>query len=184
MKKLKAVSLIVLVFLAFLLGFYAMYGGFKKVECRVEHTGGELFVYEEIKDDYQRMSYVADSLYACLLQEKNIENTISCTIFYPDSMYTKKNAVGAEVGCIVDVSDSLTLHKLQKTYKIKTLPLSNYVVAEFPYKGKTSLTLASMKLYPAVDTFLKDSNLQVKNILIEVYDIKNKKIIFRKEILK
>ncbi len=184
MKKIKAVSLIFLVFLAFLLSFYAMYGGFKKVECRVIHVGGELFVYEEIRDDYQRISYIVDSLYESLLQNKNIENIISCMVYYPDSMYINKNAVGAEVGCIVDVSDSLTLHKLQKIYKIKTLPLSNYIVAEFPYKGKTSLTLASMKLYPAMDTFLEDSNLQVKNTLTEVYDVKNKKITFRKEILK
>ncbi|NLJ81577.1 MAG: hypothetical protein GX330_00420 [Bacteroidales bacterium] len=184
MKKLKAASLIILVFLAFLLSFYAIYGGFKKVECRVTYTGGELFVYEEIRGDYQRISYIVDSLYESLLQKKSIENIVSCMVYYPDSMYTNKNAVGAEVGCIVDVSDSLTLYELQKTYKIKTLPLSNYVVAAFPYKGKTSLTLASMKLYPAIDTFLKDSDLQVKNTLTEVYDIKNKKIIFRKEILK
>lgn len=183
MRKLKIVLLVILVFAAALLGVYTYYGGFNKVECKVVHTGGETFVYEDMKGDYSQSPIVMDKIYNALVKEK-IKSTVGCGIYYDNPQEVEKSKLRSEQGCIIDVKDSVIITDLQKRYKVKTIPETDYLVAEFPFKGKTSIMLGIMKVYPAINQYVKANGLSEKGVVIELYDTPNKKIIYRKEIVK
>ncbi len=185
MKILKIVLLIFFVLIVTIIGFYGYYGGFSKVEVRSENTGGEIVVFEEAMGDYSQTGIITDRIYNDLLNEYKIETTKGFGIFYDDPQNTEKDKLRSEVGCILDTElDSIKLSQISKKYKIKTLPKTNYVVAEFPFNGSVSIMVSLFKVYPAIDKYMKENNIQNNSPIMEIYDVPNGKIIYRKSIMK
>ena len=176
------VVLIILAVLAVLFVFiYAYYGGFKKISFRIEIQGGEFVVYENVTGDYSQTGKVSDRIYYALLNDEKIETTKGIGIYYDNPKTVAKDKLRSEIGCIVENLDSVTLAGLTEKYQVKTLPQSEFVVTEFPFKGKLSILFGIMKVYPALDKFCKERG-YAESPITEIYDIPNKKIIYRKQI--
>ena len=73
---------------------------------------------------------------------------------------------------------------MEADYKIKTLAQGEYIVARFPFKGKMSVMIGIMKVYPAIDKYVKENGYSEKGPIAEIYDMPNKMIVYRKEIVK
>ncbi|MFW6222251.1 MAG: hypothetical protein ACOC3T_01430, partial [Bacteroidota bacterium] len=58
-----------------------------------------------------------------------------------------------------------------------------YIVAEFPFKGKLSIIFGIMKVYPSIEKFVKKKGYSNDGAVMEIYDVPNKKILYRKEII-
>ena len=183
MKKLKVVVVVIVAFIAALIGIFAYYGGFKSVECKIVHAGGETFVYDEMKGDYSQSPVIMDKIYHALVNEK-IKSTVGCGIYYDNPQKDEKNQLRSEQGCIIAINDSAKIADLQTRFKVKIIPETDYLVAEFPFKGKTSIILGIMKVYPAINKYMNANGLSEKGAVIELYDTPNQKIIYRKEIVK
>ncbi|MCL2028343.1 MAG: hypothetical protein FWG79_07645 [Bacteroidales bacterium] len=177
----KIVLIILAVLVMLFVVVYAYYGGFKKVSFRIEHQGGETFVYENVIGDYSQAGKVSDKVYYTLLNDEKIETTKGIGIFYDNPQKVAKDKLRSEIGCVVENLDSVTLEKLAEKYHVKTLPQSEFVVTEFPFKGKLSVLFGIMRVYPALDRFSKEQG-YVESPITEIYDIPNKKIIYRKQI--
>jgi hypothetical protein len=63
------------------------------------------------------------------------------------------------------------------------LPEQRNIISEFPYKGKLSVLFSIMKVYPALSKFAIMNGFDEESAIIEIYDIPNKKIFYRKEIV-
>jgi hypothetical protein len=85
----------------------------------------------------------------------------------------------AEVGCIVDAVDNNLMDKLKEKYQVKTVPEENCLVVEFPFKGSFSILVGMIKVYPVIEKYITENNYQDGPIM-EIYDVPNKKIIYRK----
>ena len=160
---------------------YAYYGGFKKVSFRIEHQGGETIVYENVTGDYSQTGKVSDKIYYTLLNDEKIETTKGIGIYYDNPKTVAKDKLRSDIGCIVENLDSVTLTGLTEKYQVKTLPQSEFVVTEFPFKGKLSILFGILKVYPALDKFCKERE-YVESPISEIYDVPNKKIVYRKQI--
>ncbi|MDR0874503.1 MAG: hypothetical protein LBN27_13735, partial [Prevotellaceae bacterium] len=57
-----------------------------------------------------------------------------------------------------------------------------YVVTEFPFKGGMSIMVGLMKVYPALAKYIESQNLKDSPIM-EIYDVQNKVVIYRKEVV-
>ena len=180
MKIMKVVLIVLALLVVLLIAVFAYYGGFTKVSFRIENQGGETVVYENFTGDYSQTAKVGDKVYYALLNDEKIETTKGIGIYYDNPKKVEKEKLRAESGCIVENVDSATIARLAEKYKVKTLPQSDFVVAEFPFKGKLSVLFGIMKVYPALDKFNKAHG-YAESPITEIYDVPNKKIIYRKD---
>lgn len=187
MKKMTIIIVSIIVFAA--IAIYAFLGGFRKVKFQIEMSGGETIVYKDVSGDYRQTPSVTNEVYNYLLNELKIETYKGIGIFYDnpkkvkEKVKTNESVIGyimrSESGCVIEPKDTIRLSSMQCKYKIKTLPAQKTLITEFPYKGSLSLLMAMFKIYPALEKYTKVHNLKDSPI-IEIYDVPNKKIIYRK----
>lgn len=186
MKKVLLVVVIIIIVVAIaLVSVYAYYGGFRTITFKTEEAGGEILVYEEVTGDYSQSPKVMDRVYYALLNDDKIETTKGFGIYYDDPKDVEKSKLRSEIGCIINEPiDSTTLADLSKKYKVKILPKGTYITTEFPNKGMMSTLVAIVKVYPALDKYVKENGFYDKVSVMEIYDVPNKKIIYRKKAIK
>ena len=114
------------------------------------------------------------------MNDEKVATTKGIGIYYDNPKKVEKDKLRSEIGCIVENVDSVTLARLAKKYQIKTLPQCDFVVAEFPFKGKLSVLFGILKVYPALDKFNKEHG-YIESPITEIYDVSNKKITYRLE---
>ncbi|SHN59472.1 GyrI-like domain-containing protein [Desulfovibrio litoralis] len=175
----KIVLGIIILLLIIIVCLYAYYGGFSAIVFRKEKQGGEVFVYQSVVGDYKLTGEITDAVYYYLLNTHNIETFKGAGIFYDDPRKVDAAKLRSESGCLLEdktlTIDSLKLDK----YSAKIIPEQNYIVTEMPYNGLISILLGIWRVYPALTKYLKENNLPENLPVMEIYDVPNKKIIYR-----
>lgn len=165
---------------AILLAAYAYLGGFTKVKINVEKVGGEVVVYKEVTGDYKNTKTFCDEVYYHLLNDLSIETYKGFGIFYNDPSRTKdKSQLYSEVGCIVEAKDTALLANVNPAYKVKTLPVDDALTVERKHRGGLSILMGYIKVYPVIGKYAQENRLSDGPIM-EIYDIPNMKIYYRK----
>ena len=163
--------------------FYGYYGGFKKVDVGISASGGEILVYEKMRGDYRQSAEVMDKIYNNLLNEDSIETFKGFGIYYDNPREVEKSELRSDVGCILENADIARMSELEEKYSIKTFPEKEYITAEFPYKGKASVIVSLIKVYPELNKFAIENGYSEEGAVMEIYDIPNKRILYRKELI-
>lgn len=179
----KITLIIVGIILMITLIVWGYYGGFKKVTCHIEKQGGEILVYRQMTGDYTQSAKLMDEIYHSLLNKYKIETFKGFGIYYDNPKEVEKSELRSEIGCIIEEKDSSKLTQIQNDFEVKTLPKKTYIIAEFPSKGKLSILFGLMKVYPAIEKFVKENHYKQEGFVMEIYDVPNKKIVYRKEII-
>lgn len=175
------IAVILLLIIALLAG-YAWLGGFNKVVVHKALQGGETVVYQSLTGDYKQSGSAMDSIYYSLKNDYQIETFKGFGIFYDNPQKVEKSKLRSEAGCIIEHTDTGRLPKLPENWKTKVLPEKEYLVAEYPYKGKMSVMASLMKVYPALNKYTKAHKLNTDGAVTEIYDIPAGKIYYRKEL--
>lgn len=183
MKMLKIILLVIGVLAIVVAIAYVYYGGLNKVEVKEAMQGGEVLVYEEVVGDYAQTGKFSDKVYYLLLNNEGVATTKGFGIFYDNPQVVDKSKLRSEVGCIVEGLDSSQIADLSSKYKVRIYPKANYITAEFPFKGHISIMLGLMKVYAQIDKYVKDHAISDRGAIMEIYDVPNKKIMYRKEIV-
>jgi DNA gyrase inhibitor GyrI len=161
---------------------YSYFGGFHRITPRIEVQGGETLVYKKVTGDYKQTGKAMDSIYYQLLNGEKTETFKGFGIYYDDPQKVEKSQLRSEAGCILEKVDSTTVEYLSKKFNLKRFPEDQYIVAAFPYKGKFSVIFSIFKVYPALNKFAKENHYSLDTPVMEIYDVPNKKIIYRKMI--
>jgi len=177
MKKMSILWIVVAIVATVLVSFFAYYG----VNCRMEKQGGEILVFREMKGDYAQSGKVMDEVYYKLLNDFEIENFKGFGIYYDNPQKVEKSQLRSEVGCILEPRDSSRLEELQEHFEVRQVPEKTYVVTDFPNKGKLSVMMGIFKVYPAINKFVEARGLNEEGTVMEIYDVPNNKIIYRKD---
>lgn len=162
-----------------ILSIYTYLGGFGNLKLRTEVAGGETIVYKEVKGDYKQTSAITDEVYHYLLNEHQIETYKGIGIFYDNPKEVEKEKLRSASGCVVEPKDLERLNSAACKYDIQTLPTDTVITAELPLKGTLSFLMGVLKVYPALDKYARAQNLG-NGPIIEIYDVPNKKIVYRK----
>jgi hypothetical protein len=184
MRIMKIILIVVAVLIALILIIYTYYGGFKKIEFVVSEQGGETLVFENLTGDYKQSPVIIDKIYNNLLKNDKIETTKGFGIYYDNPQKVEISKLRSEIGCILEEKDSSRVAELKSKYLVKTYPKASYLVTEFPYKNGISIFIGIMRVYPAMGAAIQKEGLSDKGAVMEIYDLPNKKIIYRKEIVK
>ncbi len=178
----KIVLIIIAVCALVLMAIYAWLGGFKKIRFSVEEAGGEVLIYESHIGDYKNVGKVIDKMYYALLNEEKVECFRGFGIYYDNPQKVEKEKLRADVGNILENPTPQLLEQLTPGYNIRTLDKQQYLVAEFPYKNQMSIFMGIMKVYPALNRYIRENNLDEDGFVMEIYDVPGKKIIYRKQL--
>lgn len=181
MKIMKIVLVAIICIVVICLIVYSYYSGFKRLNIQIAETGGETVVYESITGDYKQSGVVMDKIYYALLNDHKIETYKGYGKYMDNPQKVEKSRLRSEAGCVIEPRDLEKISELPAELKSKTLPVQNYIVTEFPYKGKLSVMFSIMKVYPALSKFAEANGFDSEGAVSELYDIPNKKIIYRKE---
>ncbi len=160
---------------------YAYFGGFKKISIKIEEQGGETVVYSSILGDYKQSGEVMDKIYYSLLNDYKIITFKGFGIYYDNPQNVEKSKLRSDAGCIVEAEDIGRLKEISDFQK-KELPKKEYIVCEFPYRGKISVLFSILKVYPALGKYAKENGYKEDGAVIEIYDIPSNRIMYRKEI--
>lgn len=182
MKVLRNTLIIVAILAVIMVCYYAYLGGFSKIEFQVAEAGGEILVYEEMVGDYAQSNTVMDKVYYSLLNDYNIETTKGFGIYYDDPQKVESTKLRSEIGSVLEEKDSVRIAELCDRFQVKFCPEQTCIVTEFPFKGPISVMIGLIKVYPAMNEYLKANNLNNDSPIMEIYDVPNKKIYYRKAI--
>ena len=175
-------GLLILIFVL-LLSFAVYFNLFKKNDLSIDVQGGELLVYKSKTGDYKNSGKVMDEIYESLIKDFNITSYKGFGTYYDNPREVKKELLRYDAGCIIGKQDSSTITKLKERFEVAMCPKKRYLIAEFPYKGKVSVIIGVMKVYPSISKYLKKRELPQNGSVMEIYDIQSKKIIYRKDVL-
>ena len=168
MKTVKIIVGVIVAITVFLVLAIANYGGFTKVNVQVKEEGGEKLVYEKVLGSYNKTGAVAQKL-QYRLEKENVVTLKGFGIYYDNPRFVKKDSLHSDVGCILENADTCRIYWLKGKFNIKTCPVKNYITAEFPFKGKMSIMVGVLKVYPALMKFVKDNNYDEKGPIMEIY---------------
>lgn len=178
----KILFLVGLAFITLFNAIWIYFAGFRKIKVAVATQGGETVVYESITGDYRQSGVVMDKVYYTLLNDFNIKTYKGYGQYYDNPKLVDKDKLRSEAGCVIESADLEKLNQIELSFKVKTIPTKEYLVAEFPYKGKISVIVGIMRVYPALEKFIMKNNYPIDGSVIEIYDVPEKKIVYRKEI--
>jgi len=182
MKIMKILLIAIVCILIICVVVYAYYGGFKRLKIEIVEQGGEFVIYDTIVGDYRQSGIVMDKIYYSLLNDFKIETYKGYGKYFDNPKKVEKSKLRSEAGCIIESKD-INKAKASNIYKSKNLPVQRYIISEFPYKGKLSVLFSIMRVYPALSKFATINGFNDDGAIIEIYDIPNKKIFYRKEIV-
>ncbi len=180
----KILLLVIIVIVVALVIVYTYFGGFKSLEFKVTETGGETLIYKDIKGEYKQVGKIGDEIYYDLLNNYKIETYKGYSIYYDNPKTTEKINLRSEAGSIIEEGDMKRVDELTDKYKTKVYPKKKYITTEFPFKGKMSVFISIMKVLPALNKYANENGYDVNTPVMEIYDVPNKKIFYRKEISK
>ncbi len=175
--------MLIIILLVLLLGLYAYLGGFSEIKVSTQKSGGETIVYQEVTGDYKQTKTITNKIYYYLLHKLKIEANRGIGIFYDNPKEIAKDKLRSEIGCIIESKDTNRLSINECIYKIKVLPSEDYATAELPLKNGLSIFIGFIKVYPALDKYISEQG-KKKGSVTEIYDIPNRKIIYRQALLK
>lgn len=182
MKIMKILLIAIVCILIICVVVYTYYGGFKRLKIEIAEQGGEFVIYDTIVGDYRQSGTVMDKIYYTLLDDFNIETYKGYGKYFDNPKNVEKSKLRSEAGCIIEPKD-VDKAKASSINKSKILPEQRYIISEFPYKGKLSVLFSLLKVYPALSKFAMMNGFDEEGVIIEIYDIPNKKIFYRKEIV-
>jgi len=182
MKVVKMVIIILITMVALFFAIYTYFGGFKTISFYVTDAGGETLAYKEVKGDYKQTKEIMNIVYDLLLNDLKIETHKGFGLYYSDPKSVPTDELRSDVGCIVEDADSTKIELISQHLKVKICPKGKYIITEFPNRGFISIVIGIMKVYPAFNDYIEQNGYK-NGPIMEIYDMPNKKIIYRKEII-
>lgn len=158
--------------------FLFLIGFFQKIVIEEKKIGPFVLIYEEHKGDYKGTGKIQDDIYYSLLNEHKIETYKGFGIYYDNPKDVAVDDLRSIAGCILEINNHDKIEYLrERGFKIKEIPAQNSIVSEFPYKNSFSIMIGIIKVYPKIEKYLKENNIE-NNEMMEIYNIPDNKIIY------
>lgn len=173
------IGFIVFSFLVYL-GFYNVFYS-PKIEVSAE--GGEILVYKSAYGHYHLTDSIMKDVFNEVYERKGIVVTKGFGIYYSDPKEVGENDLQFDAGCIVEDKDSLQLSKISDDYLITLSKDGQYIVSDFPLKGKMSIMFGMYKVYPKLNKYCESNGYDPEQPVMEIYDRELKRIHYRRKLV-
>jgi hypothetical protein len=180
----KTILYILIFLLVSALVYLGFYNAFYQPKVTLNYEGNETVVYLEVNDRYQLTDSVMKLVFNELYEKHGIVITKGFAIHKPLPEDAERKITTLIAGCIVEAEDTAKLSQISETFTIAILPADDYLISDFPLKGKMSIMFGLYRVYPKLDAFCKKQGYSSLEPVIEIYDRKSKRIHYRKKAIK
>ncbi len=181
MHKIKIISLVIGALILIFGSFLSYMGFFVTPVVMEKELGPYTIAYESFTGSYAESGKIFDKVFKSLKKD-GIETTLGLGVYYDDPAKVPANKLRSDCGCVIAEKDLLVFGKVQNKYKTKIIPKAKRMVAEFPLKNILSYMIGPMKVYPQFLKYAQEKKYKNSTLGIEIYDQKQKKIIFMMDI--
>lgn len=162
------------------MGFYNV---FYSPVFEVKEEGDEIIVFQQVEGHYHLTDSVMKEAFNELYEINGIVVTKGFGIYFDDPQKAGETKVKFEAGCIVEDKDSLQLLNISKKFQIEKTPFQEYIVSDFPLKGRMSIMIGMYKVYPKLNNFCKKNGYETDVPVMEIYDRVEKRIHYRRKLI-
>ncbi len=171
----------VFILLILLLSFLGYFSFFASINFIEKEVGPFTIAYEEYIGPYQETGQIIDKIYYQLLDE-GIITTKGFGVFYDNPREVRGSELRSIVGCIIE-EDITKLSNSSENYQVQIIDRKLNILTEFPYKNEMSILFGIMKVYPALEEYIR-KNEYISTPIMEIYDLPNGKITYLTEVAK
>ncbi len=172
--------IVILIVLALINRWYL--GGFTKLEVKEQNMGPYTMAYVNFTGDYGKVWPSITKVYD-ILSGAGIVSSTGAGVYYDDPATVTWADLRSDIGAIIDANATKKLAD-SKDVKITTIPVKTRIVVEFPLKNTISYMIGPMKVYPVIAKYMKEKWYDHKTPMMELYDMKAKKIFYIADIIK
>lgn len=162
----------------------AKYGGFIKISPEIKECRSEILVYKKITGDFDQRYKASKRIFQKLIRDTKILSCKSFVIYYENPKHTGKFSIPYDIGCMLDPYDLKRKEEICTDFNITEFPAGKYLVAEFPYINRISISLGILKVFPVLDHYAKNHGYKIDTPVLEIWDVPQNKIIYRKVLIK
>jgi len=157
-------------------GVLSFYGLFAPVNIEEREMGPFVFVMKKHVGPYRDVGPLIEEMYNDL-KDRDIVTSKGLGIYYDDPKVTPDDKTRCILGRILEGLDYSKTVEIEKTFKIGELPLTNYLVVEFPFKGLPSIIIGVYRVYPKITKYMLTHEIP-KMPIVEIYDPKAQKMLY------
>ncbi|MCK5153599.1 MAG: GyrI-like domain-containing protein [Spirochaetales bacterium] len=173
----KIIIAVIIILIGLVLILAGYFGAFTRVSVKEESKKTLWLIYEKFTGPYQNTGPVMDELYYRLLNNDSIETFNGFGIYYDNPREVDANKCRSIVGSILEENDYNRIDELKNKYNIMEITESKGLSSQFPYRGKLSIMMGIMKVYPEINRKIESLGIKQKPIM-EIYNIPEKKIYY------
>ncbi|WP_300670755.1 GyrI-like domain-containing protein [Desulfoluna sp.] len=170
----KPILSVTLITLAAIVSILTWYGLFAEVTLSEQTIPGFSFVYKKQMGNYRQSGHMIDEIYKNLKNE-GLSSTKGVGLYYDNPRKVAVENLRSLAGCILAGEEVGTWEPLRKKYLIATLPEIRLPAISFPYKGKLSVVLGTLKVYPRLNAWF-EQHPEHQGPVMEIYDLEGKEI--------
>ncbi|BCS98080.1 hypothetical protein DSLASN_37120 [Desulfoluna limicola] len=173
MKPILSVTLIALAAIVSILAWYGLFAG---VTISEQSLASFSFVYEKHIGNYRQSGRIMNDIY-WELKKEGVSTTKGVGLYYDNPRKVDVEHLRSLAGCILPEEHEAAREKLKESYLVATLPEATVPVIRFPYKGKLSIVLGTLKVYPRVNAWFK-AHPEHLGPIMEIYDLPKGEILY------
>ena len=164
----KSTLSVTLIALAAIVPILAWYGLFASVTFSQQSIPTFSFVYQKHVGDYRQSARIIKDI-STYLRDKGIATTSDMGLYYDNPRRIPVERLRFLAGSILPEGTTIKQASLKEGYRVATITGATLPTVRFPYKGKLSVVLGTLKVYPKLTAWFKINPGQEGPIL-EIYD--------------
>lgn len=180
MKKIKIISVAVIVIVIAVASLLAYLGMFSKVTVTEKEMGPYTYAYQKFVGSYYKTGAVFQTVNG-LLKTAGVEGESGIGVYYDNPATVEASKLRSDCGAIIAAGDVEKIKKI-KELSVATQPKAMFLVVELPVKNSLSYMVGPMKAYPAIGKIMLEKKYKPA-AGIELYDMKNKKVMYMMQII-
>ncbi len=171
----KLVIAVIIIIIGIVIVITGYFGAFTRVSIKEKSKKAFWLIFERFIGPYQNTGPIMDKLYYRLLNDDSIETFRGFGIYYDNPGEVKSSNCRSIVGSILEEKDYNRINELKSRYNIMKISESKGLSSQFPYKGKLSIMMGILKVYPQINKKIETMKTETKPIM-EIYNIPEKLI--------
>ncbi len=181
MKPLKIITAVLLVIVIIIISYLVYMGMFRSIKTTERESGPYVYAFKKYTGPYSGSGVVFNEVYN-ELKSAGVVSELGIGIYYDNPAVVDSSKLKSDCGSIIAEADIAKVRKIS-SLSISTIPKGVFMEAEFPIKSRLSYMFGPIKVYPVFKALMDVKNYK-PSPGIEIYDMKNNKIIYLMQVIK
>jgi DNA gyrase inhibitor GyrI len=151
--------------------FARRFGAFAPVKPETKTIEPMWIAYNTHVGPYQLIGPVCDGVCRAWSEASGVDADLGFGLYYDNPRKVAKDQLRSLGGCIIPAEKAQGLADRTLPFRIASLPGGRAVVVHFPFRGRMSIMVGAMRVYPKMGRHITEAGLP-DGPMMEIYDMK------------